>query len=568
MKVVLEQMLFINVFFLLAIIAVTILFITDKVKEKDSEVGTIVEPIEFNKIVRYLLIALIGVFVFLRLYGFGEVPGGVNQDGAMAAVDAKALADYGTDRFGTRLPAHLYAWGYGQMSSLMSYCMVPFIKLFGLNVITMRLPVLIASLMGIAAFFFMFKKLFSKDAALIAALLVAINPWHFMQSRWALDCNMFPHMFIIGLVFLIYGVNRKLYVYISMIFFALCMYSYGVAFFMVPLFLLAAAIVLLLLKLIKMRQVVLAVVIYFVISLPIYITMLINAKGWDTISLPFVTIQYFPDSIRTNDMLFFSDDPGSQMIMNIRTMINLVVFQKPDLIWNSIDAFGTMYICSIPLLFMGFFICLHKCIKEKCSEKRAVYLLLVIYSVCATLVGIFINDVNVNRINIIFYANIIFMAVSIYHLVSWKKYTSAALTVAYGVLSVLFVVNYFYSWKDQIKQYFYSDFMDALNYVGDMDYDKCYITPDTQYEGSRDVSEILTLFGLDIDAEYFQGKTNEFGGKSIPYNERYIYSNPATDKPISNDKVIYIIRSSAYDNYDFSEWVVNDFGEYYVITAE
>ena len=561
-------MLYINAFFLMIIIAVIILFISDNAKKEVNEDGKIVELIKFNKIVRYSLIALIAIFVFLRIYGFGEYPGGVNQDGAMAAVDAKALADYGTDRFGTKLPAHLYAWGYGQMSSLMSYCMVPFIKLFGLNVVTMRLPILLASLMGIAAFFFLFKKLFSQEAALIAALLVAINPWHYMQSRWALDCNMFPHMFIIGLMFLVYGINKKRYVYISMIFFALCMYSYGVAFYMVPLFLLAAAVVLLLMKHIKIGQTVLAIVIYFAVSLPIYITMLINAKGWDTISLPFVTMQYFPDSVRTNDMLFFSDNPGSQLFMNIKTTINLVLLQKPDLTWNAIDAFGTIYLCSVPLVFMGFVICLYKCIKEKESEKRAVYLLLVIYSVCAALVGVFINGVNVNRINIIFYANIIYMAVSIYHIVSWKKYSSAVFAVAYGVLSVLFIVNYFNSWEDQIEKCFYSDFMDALYYVEEMDFDKCYITPDTQYEGSYTVSEILTMFGLDIDAEYFQGKTNEFGGKSIPYNERFIYSNPTDSKPVLDDKIVYIIRSSAYDNYDFSEWVVDDFGDYCVISAE
>ena len=149
-------MLYINALFLMIILAAIVLFIVDNVKKEDSEDGEIVELTQFNKIAGYVLIALIAVFVFLRIYGFGEVPGGVNQDGAMAAVDAKALADYGTDRFGTKLPAHLYAWGYGQMSSLMSYCMVPFIKLFGLNVITMRLPILLASLMGIAAFFFLF----------------------------------------------------------------------------------------------------------------------------------------------------------------------------------------------------------------------------------------------------------------------------------------------------------------------------------------------------------------------------------------------------------------------------
>ena len=58
-----------------------------------------------------ILWCLIGLFSLLRLYAFGSVPGGFNQDGAMAAVDALALAHHGTDRFGTWLPAHFTAWG-------------------------------------------------------------------------------------------------------------------------------------------------------------------------------------------------------------------------------------------------------------------------------------------------------------------------------------------------------------------------------------------------------------------------------------------------------------------------
>ena len=89
------------------------------------------------------------VSVFVRIYQFGSTPGGFNQDGAMAAVDAKALADYETDRFGMRLPVHLTGWGYGQMSALLSYLMVPFIKLAGLTPVTARLPQLLVSLAGL-----------------------------------------------------------------------------------------------------------------------------------------------------------------------------------------------------------------------------------------------------------------------------------------------------------------------------------------------------------------------------------------------------------------------------------
>ncbi|MGL6041193.1 MAG: hypothetical protein ACRC01_08330, partial [Deefgea sp.] len=148
----------------------------------------------------FYLILLLGLTV--RIWDFGAIPAGFNQDGAMAAVDAKALADYGTDRFGMKWPVHFTAWGYGQMSVLLSYMMVPFIEFFGFGVISARIPVLILSVCGMLAAYGFVRNTFDRVTALIVFFLIAINPWHIMQSRWALDCNLFPHFFIIGCYFL------------------------------------------------------------------------------------------------------------------------------------------------------------------------------------------------------------------------------------------------------------------------------------------------------------------------------------------------------------------------------
>lgn len=160
--------------------------------------------------------------------------------------------------------------------------MIPFIKLFGLNAVTMRLPILIVSILGHGAVYLITRKLLSFDGALVATLFAAIDPWHFMESRWALESNMFPHMFILGFVCLIYGIKKKPFIYFSMVFFALCMYSYAVSFFMVPVFLLAAAIVLVRSKLVKFRHVLLSGILYLLLAFPIYFTMFINVAGLET----------------------------------------------------------------------------------------------------------------------------------------------------------------------------------------------------------------------------------------------------------------------------------------------
>ena len=150
----------------------------------------------------------------------------------MAAVDAKALADYGTDHYGMSLPVHLTAWGYGQMSALLSYLMVPFIKLMGLNAVSARLPQLIISLLGLAALYLFSRDAFGKKAALVVFAFGSIAPWHILQSRWALDCNLYPHFFLFGVYFLnrsLEARRRKPLLCISMAMFGLCMYCYGVS---------------------------------------------------------------------------------------------------------------------------------------------------------------------------------------------------------------------------------------------------------------------------------------------------------------------------------------------------
>lgn len=74
---------------------------------------------------------LLAVGAFVRCYRFLELPMGQNQDGSMAAVEALCLANNGTDQYGTSWPTYFEAWGYSQMSTLYSYLLIPFVKIFG-----------------------------------------------------------------------------------------------------------------------------------------------------------------------------------------------------------------------------------------------------------------------------------------------------------------------------------------------------------------------------------------------------------------------------------------------------
>ena len=516
---------------------------------------------------KWFLILMLLALV-LRLWKFGAVPGGMNQDGAMAAVDAKALADHGTDRFGTFLPTHFKAWGYGQMSVLLSYCMVPFVKLFGLNAVTARLPMLIASMAGLAALYFIARRLLGVRGAQVTLTFAICNPWHFMQSRWALDCNLFPHVFLIGLLLLLKGMEgKRRWLCLSMACFGLCMYAYGIAFYTVPVFLLIMAIYLLVKKLLGLKEVLISVLVYFLVSWPIYLTMMINAFGWKTMKTFFCTMPYFEGSVRSRDILFLAEQPWQQFWKNLEALRTVYV-KGDNLPWNTVQGFGVLPLCFLPFVFLGLYVLIKALKKEQDLKKKAGYVTILVFFLTGNLSGVITASVNVNRINFLHYSLLILAGMGICH--AWKYVRKPALLIApaYLIMSVTFLGTYFTSHAETLDYYYYQDFIEAVRFAGDPVMTGCerlVITPDTQYRGAVNVTEILTLFALDVDAEVFQGKVADENG--LYYKEKYRYANAFPEEMDASRPVAYVFRS---EDVDWSRmelqqgYVFQNFGGYLV----
>lgn len=552
--------------FILVLIGVSVLnyFRSDRKLFDGQNINTKTEYVWLS------IILLLGVFI--RIYDFGIVPGGINQDEAMAAVDAKALADYGTDRFGMKYPVHFTAWGFGQMSVLLSYLMVPFLKIGGLNFVTARLPILIISIIALICYYYFFKDLLGNKKALILTAFLCINPWHMMQSRWALDCNMFPHMFVIGM-FLLYRSVRvydlkmgnykgRIYLYLSMLFFALCMYSYGISFYTVPVFLVVIFIYMLYKKIFKWKNLFISMFIYLLFSWPIYLVMIINMFKINTIETNFFTIPLFEESIRANDILFFSEAPSEQITYNLKALRRVVIFQGKDMPGNSIEGFGILYMCSLPLLILGIIYAVKRNkqsgnIKEKCG-----FFILFLFLIIGIIAGIITKSVNINRINIIIYPLICFTGLGICFVLEYMKTFRYIIALPYLVLFVMFIHTYFTSYAELIKEKFYGDFDEALYYAGKFDPDKYYITswisPDANLPH---VCEIITMFCHDVDSRYFQGKTDVVDGREVlPYHEKYNYISPDDIVEINpDDKIVYVIGMKHAALFPGSDFYIEEF---------
>lgn len=526
-----------------------------------------------------LVLILMSIGIFIRAYHFGISPVGIHQDEAMAAVDAKALADYGTDRFGMRYPVHFTAWVGGQMSVMLSYFMIPFIKVLGFNIVAIRLPMLIVSSFGLLALYLLGRKIGGVSTGVILLLLGIICPWQYMQSRWSFDCNMFPHMFLFGICFLLAGIEKKWALYVSMVFFALCSYCYGVADYSVPLFLLVTAIYLFRKKHVFLKELIICIGIYFAIALPEFLSMFLTVAKLDSIETPLFTIPSFLQSFRSRDILF-ANFSWEQLWQNIISTITVVWGNGDKSVTNTIVRFGPLYYATTFLFVLGLLriiLCLGVSSKKESrtadlpEKTKITYSILLFWLLMGIWIGIITRNVTINRINVIFYVVLAISAIGIRWCLKKCRICAVPIAIYYGISALLFAGTYFGAWTEDSRIYYYDSYIKALDYASGLECDYYYISPDPQGEGVNQVGEILTLYSHKIDAHYYQGVSNEQGGKELlPYCERYQYTDVTREIVTENkDKsVVYIVdqeRLNLFSEQEYDIWTF--YGGYYVIST-
>lgn len=180
---------------------------------------------------------------FLRLYSLSSVPPSASLDEASIGYNAYSILKTGADEYGYKFPLLLRAYDDWR-PALYVYLVIPFVKLFGLNVLAVRLPSVMLSILTVISTYFLVKGFFLTNSKfeirnskleipVIAAAMLAISPWHIYISRLGHEANAGLAFFIFGATFFIY---RK--IYLSFIFFALSFISYQSEKIVLPLFVL------------------------------------------------------------------------------------------------------------------------------------------------------------------------------------------------------------------------------------------------------------------------------------------------------------------------------------------
>lgn len=519
---------------------------------------------------RQLWVLVMAAAVFLRIFLLGKVPDAVNQDTAMAALNAKSLMTYGTDLDGIYMPMHLNGWGYAQMNALSSYLMIPVFKLLGMNRLTVCIPIVIFSILGMIAGYFLVREMFGIEYAVLFNVICAFNPWHLVQSRWSLEANFFPHFFIIAILMLYYGIRhaRKGWIYGSMAVFGISHYNYGVTLYTVFSFLVLLFILLCYRKMITRMQAFISWIIYIFVSWPFYTMIFINTFHLPTIHTPFFTIPLFTESRRSGDILFFSEHPLRQLFENLYSFFSVVFLQRDEILWSNVPHMGTLMFCMLPLLGIGFIaIC---CRFRKGEGDHVRYDIIFAWLIASLIDGIITKDVNSNRLNIIFYCCLILIAVGFHEVLCCSGKLKYAAVMVFTAMSLFFTVDYFtlYAGRFFDPEYAFSGNLDlALEKAQSISADHYVITPDTQYTGAKDVSEIDTMFVWDVDARYYRGETDEMNGiQYLPYTERFQYRKVTEEDNLrSDDSTVYVVNSGEQDLFDISRFNAYNYTQYYVI---
>lgn len=401
----------------------------------------------------------------VRLLGLGALPFGLNQDEASAGYDAWAILRYGMDRCGSRLPVLLEAWGSGQ-NALYSYLAMPFLALFGLTEASFRLVAALSGCAALVLFHRLARLARGPRFALCALFFLAVNPWHIMASRWALESNLLPTFLLAGVFFTARAREKPWSLLPAAVFFGLSLYAYGTAFFFLPPFLVFA--VVWLRRRLRPASFAVSLGVFLLLAFPITLCQLRNALGLPAAALLGFTLPALTDTRQAATSVLGGGDLSAAW-ENFMSFLRILVLQTDGLAYNSGSPGGIFYFFGLPLAALGLFLSVR-------TRKAAPGEAPVLAALGCGLLAAFLIDGNINRLNMLWLPLIYFAALGLdlvlCKLGRWGAVPAAAILVCFG----LFFSGYVRDFGGDGEANYFPGLGEAIDYVEAQEPDSVFIT--------------------------------------------------------------------------------------------
>ena len=418
----------------IGIILVRVINLKDNTKKQERN-KTIDDFI--NKHYKKILLVFLLLIFITRIYKFGEIPNFIGVDEAGAAYDAYCLSKYGVDRYLNSFPLYLINFGGGQ-SALYAYATIPFIKLIGANIIAYRLPELLFFLMGIVVCYILANKMKDKKIALLYTFLIIICPWNIEASRQGLDCNLLAPMFMLDVLLLVTA-NKNWHYIVAGLAIGVTLYTYCLAWILIPVFLLIYIIYMLWVNRINFKQVILLGIPIALLATPLIYLILLN-KGY-------VTRTNF--GIFTIPKLFFF----RQGEISIHNLLQYGGYSLKTIFTDS----RGIYLIELPFLLVGIVVGIKEFIKSIKEKEFGFTGFMTVVFIILLICNLLVVAGTLNRANILYLPMLYLITIGISYLSKDSKWTIMSILVILTALFVAFEVSYYNENLEQRRTRRYED---------------------------------------------------------------------------------------------------------------
>lgn len=322
-----------------------------------------------NKKNLLIFILILIIAAFLRLYRIVEIPPGVNRDEASIGYTAYSLLQTGKDEYGRPFPLSFESFGDWKLP-LYIYTVIPFVSVFGLSELAVRLPSALFGISSVFLTFFLVKILFKNNLlAATSMFLAAMSPWSIHLSRVESESNTASFLILLGVILFLKSLDSKKWLIIpSSIFFALTYFTYAGNHVFTTL-LVAGLLILYKNRITKSKASIAALMIFLFLSGIIFYNTLFGA---DKTKLAGISIFGDPSVVHTKIEIPRNEHNTSQsffakVIHNKLIYAGEKIFQNylnsfsPNFLFikggdnnaHNLTNFGNMYLIEAPFLFLG-----------------------------------------------------------------------------------------------------------------------------------------------------------------------------------------------------------------------
>jgi 4-amino-4-deoxy-L-arabinose transferase-like glycosyltransferase len=180
-------------------------------------------------LVHALLILLVVLGFAVRIWRVDTAPKGALIDELHFGYLAHSLLETGADEHGEAWPITFRGFGDEKLPA-MAYADIPSVAFFGLSILAIRVPSVLAGTLLILSVYWLSRELkIRRSLALLGACITALTPWTFFLSRFGFESNLALLFFTTGLAALLKALNsstHKWYFSVAGALFGLSWYSY------------------------------------------------------------------------------------------------------------------------------------------------------------------------------------------------------------------------------------------------------------------------------------------------------------------------------------------------------